>query len=161
MKTFGIAETQTLVSLELDADGHPMIDILKPAESGDDWIAPTLLPLVKLPKPDLTDTQEADPVLVWGTDSVERQWIIRPKTAEELRKVWQNTQSFMAAFTMQEKAAIALSIDPIIAALRLELTTWLSSVRADSDAVLTGLDKLVELQILTLQRKTEILATAT
>jgi hypothetical protein len=67
----------------------------------------------------------------------------------------------MAAFTMQEKAAIALSTDPTIAALRLELTTWLSSVPANSPAVLTGLDKLVELQILTPQRKTEILATAT
>lgn len=74
---------------------------------------------------------------------------------------WENVQSFMAAFTMQEKAAIALSTDPTIAALRLELTTWLSSVPANSPAVLTGLDKLVELQILTPQRKTEILATAT
>lgn len=74
---------------------------------------------------------------------------------------WENTQSFMAAFTMQEKAAIALSTDPTIAALRLELTTWLSSVPANSPAVLTGLDKLVDLQILTPQRKTEILATAT
>ncbi len=74
---------------------------------------------------------------------------------------WDNTQAFMAAFTMQEKAAIALSTDPTIAALRLELTTWLSSVPANSPAVLTGLDKLVELQILTPQRKTEILATAT
>lgn len=74
---------------------------------------------------------------------------------------WENVQSFMAAFTMQEKAAIALSTDPTIAALRLELTTWLSSVQADSDAVQTGLDKLVDLQILTPQRKTEILATAT
>lgn len=76
-------------------------------------------------------------------------------------KTWPNVQSFMVAFTMQEKAAIALSTDPTIAALRLELTTWLSSVPANSPAVLTGLDKLVELQILTPQRKTEILATAT
>ena len=76
-------------------------------------------------------------------------------------KTWPNVQSFMAAFTMQEKAAISLSTDPTIAALRLELTTWLSSVPANSPAVLTGLDKLVDLQILTPQRKTEILATAT
>jgi hypothetical protein len=93
-----------------------------------------------------------------------------PPTLEELQaawdqlqqiKTWPNVQSFMVAFTMQEKAAIALSTDPTIAALRLELTTWLSSVPANSPAVLTGLDKLVELQILTPQRKTEILATAT
>lgn len=93
-----------------------------------------------------------------------------PPTLEELQaawnqlqqiKTWPNVQAFMAAFTMQEKAAIALSTDPTIAALRLELTTWLSSVSANSPAALTGLDKLVELQILTLQRKTEILATAT
>lgn len=93
-----------------------------------------------------------------------------PPTLEELQaawnqlqqiKTWPNVQAFMAAFTMQEKAAIALSTDPTIAVLRLELTTWLSSVPANSPAVLTGLDKLVELQILTRQRKTEILATAT
>lgn len=158
MKTFGLAETQTLVSLQLDADGHPLVDILKPAESGDDWVAPTLLPLIKLPKPDLTYTQEADPVLVWGADSVERQWSIREKTPDELQKIWPNVQAFMAEFTMPEKAQISLSTDPTIAALRLELTTWLSDVHSNDSRVVAGLDKLVELGILTNERKNAIMS---
>lgn len=87
-------------------------------------------------------------------------WVVRDKIAEELRKVWPNVQSFMAAFTMQEKAAIALSTDPTIAALRLELTTWLSQVLSNDSRVQMGLNKLVELGILTEQRKQEILLLA-
>jgi hypothetical protein len=71
-------------------------------------------------------------------------------------KTWPNVQAFMAEFTMQEKAQIALSMDPTIAALRLELTTWLSEVHSDDPRVVMGLDKLVELGIISEQRKTEI-----
>lgn len=74
-------------------------------------------------------------------------------------KIWPNVQQFMGVFTMQEKAAIALSTDPTIAALRLELTTWLSEVHADDARVLAGLDRLVELEIITAQRKSELLHT--
>lgn len=72
-------------------------------------------------------------------------------------KTWDNVQGFMGEFTMQEKAQIALSMEPTIAALRLELTTWLSEVRADDPRVQTGLTKLVELGILTETRKEQIL----
>lgn len=85
-------------------------------------------------------------------------WVLPPPPPDY--KIWLNVQAFMAEFTMQEKAAIALSVDPTVAALRLELTTWLSSVSSNSPHVQTGLDKLVELQILTPQRKTEILFNA-
>jgi hypothetical protein len=57
---------------------------------------------------------------------------------------------------MAEKAAIALRVDPTIAALRLELSTWLSEVHADDARVVLGLDKLVELGIITQARKDEI-----
>lgn len=75
--------------------------------------------------------------------------------------IWPNVQSFMAAFTMPEKAAIELSTDTTIAALRLELTTWLTEVHPTDPRVIAGLDKLVELGILTSERRSEILATAT
>lgn len=73
-----------------------------------------------------------------------------------LAKKWENVQTFMAEFTMQEKAQIAISQDPTVAALRLELTTWLSEVHADDSRVVAGLNKLVELGIISEQRRTEI-----
>lgn len=72
-------------------------------------------------------------------------------------KTWQNVQAFMGEFTMDEKAGIAISTDPIIAALRFELTTWLSSVRADDARVIAGLNRLEELQIIDSDRKNSIL----
>lgn len=72
-----------------------------------------------------------------------------------------NVQAFMAAFTLQEKALIALSTDPTTAALRLELTTWLSTVDPSHELVQTGLNKLVEIGIISEARKAEIIATAT
>jgi hypothetical protein len=71
-------------------------------------------------------------------------------------KVWSNVQEFMTEFSMPEKAAMALSIDPTIAALRLELSTWLSEVHSNDARVVAGLDKLVELEIITETRRTEI-----
>lgn len=81
-----------------------------------------------------------------------------PFMSRETAKVWPNVQGFMGEFTMQEKAQIALSMEPTIAALRLELTTWLSEVHADDHRVQTGLDKLVELGIITETRKEQIVA---
>ena len=75
-----------------------------------------------------------------------------------LAKKWENVQAFMAEFTMQEKAQIALSMDPTVAALRLELTTWLSEVHADDPRVVMGLNKLVELGILTQSRRDTIIS---
>jgi len=74
-------------------------------------------------------------------------------------KKWENVQDFMAEFTMPEKAQIALSMEPTIAALRLELTTWFSEVHVDDPRVVMGLSKLVELGIISDQRKIEITST--
>lgn len=78
---------------------------------------------------------------------------------EQQVKKWLNVEDFMAEFTMPEKAQIALSEDPTIATLRFELTTWLSAVHADDPRVVMGLNKLVELDIISEQRKTEITST--
>ena len=59
---------------------------------------------------------------------------------------------------MPEKAQISLSIDQTVAALRLELTTWFSEVHGNDPRVIDGINKLVELGILTEQRKQEILS---
>ncbi len=83
-------------------------------------------------------------------------WVLPPPPPDY--KIWSNVQEFMAEFTMSEKAAMALSTDPTIAALRLELSAWLSAVHSNDSRVVLGLTKLVELDIVTDQRKTEILA---
>lgn len=74
-------------------------------------------------------------------------------------KRWTNVQEFMGEFTMQEKGAIALSMDPTIAALRLELTTWFSEIHSNDPRVLIGLAKLQELGIIDESRKNSILGT--
>lgn len=89
--------------------------------------------------------------------------VTRGWTVEEMPprpKVWMNAQAFMAAFTMDEKAAIALSNDLTIAALRLELSTWLSPVHVNDERVQLGLNRLVELEILTNDRKNAIISVA-
>ena len=73
-------------------------------------------------------------------------------------KTWQNVQAFMGEFTIQEKGVIALSMDPTIAALRLELTTWFSEVHADDPRVVAGISRIVELGIITPERKNTILS---
>jgi hypothetical protein len=84
MKTFGNLNTQELISVALDEDGNPQLDTLAPNPKPDDWEPPTLIPLVKLPKPDLADGETCDPVIVWFEDRVERGWHVHPVPAEVL-----------------------------------------------------------------------------
>lgn len=105
-----------------------------------------------------THTCTATETIDAQSKTVTRGWTVQARPATP--KVWMNAQQFMAAFTMQEKTAVALSSDPTLAALRLELSTWLSPVHADDARVTAGLNKLVELGILSAERKTEILDTA-
>jgi len=149
MKTYGLIPEQILASLETDENGN----FIPPLDDG-----VTAIPLVKLPEPDVTSSEIAEPNLVWFDDRVERQWTVRARTPEELVKIWANAQAFMAEFTTDEKAGIALSTDPTVAALRLELSTWFSQVFSNDPRVIAGLDKLVELDIITEARKEEIVA---
>jgi hypothetical protein len=159
MKTFGNPTTQELITLQTDENGTAIFE--RPRDAAEDWQPPAIVPLVKVPLPVVGTTQKAEPHLVWFSDRVERQWLIADLSPEEIaqkqQKIWPNVQQFMAEFSMSEKAAMALSTDPTIAALRLELSAWLSSVHANDSRVVLGVNKLVELNILTEQRKTEIL----
>jgi hypothetical protein len=100
MKTYGITETQTLISLQLKEDGTPDVQSLRPRDKWEQdnadapwnqenadaetdwsesiWIPPTIIPLVKLPQPTLDITKEyCEPKLVWFSDRVERDWEIK------------------------------------------------------------------------------------
>jgi hypothetical protein len=113
--------------------------------------------IIQQPQPEfdsVTQWLEGTETIDVPTKTVNRGWLVN--TLPEF-KIWANVQSFMIEFTMLEKAAIALSTDQTIAALRLELSTWLSEVYSNDQRVIAGLDKLVELQIITETRRTEII----
>lgn len=78
------------------------------------------------------------------------------------RKIWTDAGAFLQEFTLEEIAAIELSTNPTVAALRLILTSWSGEVWSDDPLgggrVMTGLNALVSAGIITEQRKTEVLA---
>jgi hypothetical protein len=129
----------------LDPD-YEVFDIVQDAE-------PTYDPATQY----LTTTETIDTV----AETVTYGWQINdlpPPPPPPDHKIWANAQAFVAEFTDEEKAGIALSTDPTVAALRFELSTWFSEVHSNEPRVVAGLDKLVELQIITENRRTEIIA---
>ena len=88
-------------------------------------------------------------------------WIVDDKTEEELqadaRKIWQNASAFIQEFSLQEMASISLSQEPVIAALRLLLSTWFGEVWSDDPRVINGLDSLVISGIIDESRRQQIL----
>lgn len=124
------------------------------------WTPPALAELVKLPRPDTLPGQTADPILVWTETSVTRDWEIRDMTltelADSLRKTWATSQDFLAEFTMAEIGGIGTSQDPVIAALRLVLSTWIGQIYSDDPRVVLGLNAIEAAGILTAERRDEI-----
>ena len=73
-------------------------------------------------------------------------------------KSWPDAEAFVAEFTLPEMAAIGLSTDPTIAALRFLLSSWRSQVISDDPRVQAGMDALVQTGVLTEDRRVEILS---
>ena len=114
------------------------------------WIEtgnPKRLDWAEQPSPPVHDpaTQHAP---AWG----DGEWIVQDLTADELaaaaRKTWPNAAAFLGEFTMPELAAIELSTDPTIAALRLLLASWPADVWSDDPRIIMGLDALVSAEII-------------
>lgn len=183
MKTYAIPETRELVSIVDDENGNPNLNTLIPPGkhlidsssapwvldgSGTPdpdliWTPPTVILLVKLPPPACDRAiQTADPILVWSDTGCTRDWVIRDLTADErvaaARKIWPNTQAFLAEFTIAEMAGIGLSTDPTIAALRVMLSVWSGQIYSDDQRVETGLAALHIAGILTAERRAQIAA---
>lgn len=76
--------------------------------------------------------------------------------AQNPPKRWPDSEHFVAEFQLPELAAISLSTDPTVAALRFMLSTWLSPVHSDDPRVQQGLDALVAAGILTPERRSDI-----
>lgn len=125
------------------------------------WTPPVVVPLVKMPAPTVAAGQTADPVLEWYDDRVERDWVVRDMTPEELavstRKVWADAGEFFAEFTDAEQEGIATSAHPVVGRLRLMLATWRARLFSDDPRVAGGLQLLVAVGILTPERHTAIL----
>jgi hypothetical protein len=138
MKTYGILETQTLVSLQLNADETPRFDSLRPqgkwALADDDapwnqegadpnadwsdsiWTPPTIVPLVKLPQPTLDVTKEyCEPKLVWFDDRVERDWEIKtipPIPPEQIAEEAARKAAKLALIEKQKRLFAPFTVQP-------------------------------------------------
>jgi hypothetical protein len=98
----------------------------------------------------------------WVTSSYEIVALTSDEIAEiailAARKIWPNAALFLAEFTMPELAAISLSLDPTIAALRLLLASWPADIYSDDPRIVGGLSSLVAVGIITEARRGKILA---
>jgi len=106
----------------------------------------------------LTKTQVVDVVaktLTYG-------WGIIDLTDEELaakaRKTWMTSADFIGEFTLGELAAVQLSTNPTIAALRFILAAWSKPVWSDDPRIQLGLSTMVTEKLITSERSAEILA---
>jgi hypothetical protein len=107
-------------------------------------------------KPSFDPVYQKEPY--WGLG----QWLVENKSEEELaadtRKSWDNSSMFIQEFTLTEMAAISLSQDTTVAALRLLLSTWFGEVWSDDPRVQSGLSALINSGIINEARRDEILA---
>ena len=103
-----------------------------------------------------------DPATHRAPEWIDGQWITAPLTPEEIaaaaRKTWPNAAMFLAEFTMPELAAIELSLDPTIAALRLLLASWPADIYSDDPRIIGGISALVAAGIIDEARRAEIVA---
>lgn len=75
-------------------------------------------------------------------------------------KEWASVEAFVEEFSLSECAAVEMSANPQIAALRFKLKTWQSPVHANHPLVQDGMAALVAEGIITEERKNTILLAA-
>jgi hypothetical protein len=74
-----------LVSVVTDEEGNPRVDTLKPSDAGEDWVPPTLVPVVKVAAPEYDEAVERiEPSIVWFDDRAERQWQVIALSAKQI-----------------------------------------------------------------------------
>jgi hypothetical protein len=148
-----IKESNVLELLDLDpawyqslvTNGNPKADSYRPVFTDQ-------VPLYN------QSTHTVDEYFLIGTDRVTRAWMVRLKTADELRKVW-TSYEFLNRFTPTERAAIRTGSmsDPVLADF-LMFSQAAQEVVSDDPMTVTGMDYLVSVGVLTAQRKAEILS---
>jgi hypothetical protein len=99
--------------------------------------------------------QPPGPEATWGNG----EWVMPPEDpAASTRKIWPHAAAFLEEFTLPELAAISLSEDPMVAALRLLLAAWPGEVWSDDLRIGNGLAHLIDSGILSEARRAAILA---
>lgn len=78
--------------------------------------------------------------------------------AQLSRKTWDNSASFLAEFDMMELASMSLSTDPIVAAMRLLLSTWAGPLWNDDPRVIMGINSLVGAKIISEEKGVKIMS---
>jgi hypothetical protein len=108
------------------------------------------------PIPNYNPATEHPPV--WGNG----EWVLTPLTPEEIaaaaRKVWPTVADFWGEFIASEQILIIDSAEASIRLLLEALRMWRGEVWSDDLRVTGGLDALVAENIISLQRRQEILA---
>lgn len=157
MPIFGRTDTQELIIINLDQNNEPDEALARTRFTFPPGPLP-LIPYIELEVPAPIDGEMWIPSIVWYADRVEADWVsVDNPNADKL--IWRDVEHFMDLFTFEEKSAIALSVNPQLAALRLTLTTWHSTVHSDDPRVLLGLSLLEALGIISEERKATILST--
>lgn len=82
---------------------------------------------------------------------------IHYKHKDASHRVWNSRVEFWNEFTMQEKIAIAASMNDMVKYFFAELTIWNGEVWSTDERVVQGLTLLANEQIITEQRKLELL----
>ena len=88
----------------------------------------------------------------WGTIE-----LTEDELAAEARKIWDTSADFIAEFTLEELAAVQLSTNATIAALRLILAAWRAPVWSDDPRIQLGLATMVSENLITTERRDAIL----
>jgi hypothetical protein len=120
--------------------------------------AQSYLPIVNDPNPIYDPTiQVVEPYFVVESSRVRRAWSVRPKTADELRKVWSPLE-FLERFTPSELDEIEtrrLTDQGVRAFYR--AASFAQEVVSDDPRTVAGMNYLVNIGLLTAARKEEIL----
>lgn len=131
MKTCGLIwpdGRKELQSLVFDEDNNPVFDAIAPRPLPDDWQAPQIVPLIKIPKPD----QGAwEPNLVWFADRVERQWVAGTPAPAPTFTAEQIVSQYFSPYQIQALARLEMALLAANKPLGPQMTsakTWLEGV---------------------------------
>jgi hypothetical protein len=113
--------------------------------------------VVQTEPPEVTDREIAVRSFVVNPTTVDVVWTVRPKTADELRKIF-TAYEFLLRFTPQERAAFraAANTDPLVADFQ-QLASAAQEVIGDDPMTIAGMNYLVSVGLLSQERSDEIL----
>lgn len=107
--------------------------------------------------PEINENQAIDIDYVIQPDKVIRLYIIRNKTADELRKVW-TAYEFLLRFTQEERAILrAASANDVLVADFSQLLGAAQEVISDDPVTIQAMDYLVYAEYITNERRNEIM----